>query len=79
MAYVGTPYRYDKTYMACFLCEDNYGRLKMELEEEIQPYPINKIEIQSGKAKIMPIVTLKKRKLELPTPVSTGLGLLDDL
>jgi hypothetical protein len=41
MAYIGTPYMYDKTYMACFLCEDRYGRLKAELSKDIQPYPMS--------------------------------------
>jgi len=79
MAFVGTPYQYDKTYFACFICEDNYGRLKQELEKEIQPYPITKVEIQQESGKTMPVVVLKKRRLEVYTPGSTGLGLIDDL
>jgi len=61
MAYISTPYQYDKTYMACFLCEDNYGRLGQELEKEVQPYPIDKPEIQQESGKTIPVVVLKKR------------------
>jgi len=38
--HIGIPYTYEKPYMACFLCQDNYKDKLPELEE--YPYPIKK-------------------------------------